>query len=124
MTKPRYSLLTEWISEAELLEKPLAERIRYVRMNLASPNPRARKPYINHDDFAALVGVVNRKTVSRWEKADTTPEPENAEAIAALTDYRSECFQPPEDAAELHQVRRELDRLNARVAAIEARARA
>lgn len=77
---------------------PLADRVKYVRKNLAPwiGGSSRRAIGMNQDEFATAVGAPDRHPVIRWEKG---AEPRDyAERIAALTPYPAEAFLRNEEA--------------------------
>lgn len=80
-----------WISHAELVQKPLAQRIRYVRSNL-SLHPGG--PELTQPEFAAAAGGVasGHHGVVRWEKHGQQPREETRKALAEITPYPPEVF--------------------------------
>lgn len=120
--------LRAWIPLADLMLKPLPERVKYVRENLATSRERSSNPYLSHDDFAQVVGAGQRSSAIRWEKprAENGSAPRRyAQAIAALTPYPKEAFGAPGEAelvqetlglrlrsleAEIHWLRSQLTR--------------
>lgn len=82
-----YRVLTPWVPLEELLLKPLASRVAYVRMNLAPVQPAAgrRTAHLTLDEFAEATGAKNRHRPIGWESGQTPRD--YAEAIAALTPY-------------------------------------
>lgn len=87
------------------------ERIKYVRTNLASPRPNARRGYMTHDDFAEAVGAPGREGVIAWEKGRTPRD--YAEKIAVLTPYPAAAFGAPGEAELVRET------LGIRLAAVE-----
>lgn len=63
---------------------PLAQRIRFVRMNLATQR-RGRLAHMSLDEFAEAVGAKDRHRPMAWEKGQTPRD--YARRIAALTPY-------------------------------------
>jgi len=71
------------------MDRPLSERIHFVRTNLKRKTKGGRIAYLSVDEFAEAVGAKSRHRVIGWEKRGETPR-DYANSIAALTPY------PPE----------------------------
>lgn len=79
-----------------LMGMSIGDRVKYVRTNLATDRPRARREYLTHDEFAQAVGAPERQSVIRWEKGSTPKR--YAERIAMLTPYPPAAFGAPGEA--------------------------
>lgn len=81
-----------WIPYAELLEKPLPDRMRYVRGNITTEEGG---PELTQPEFVAAVGgglKSGHHAVVRWEKHGQQPRIETREALARITPYPADAF--------------------------------
>ena len=89
-----------WIRYADLLERKLGARVKYVRDNLVAGhngNRPRRVKGLTQDEFAHAIGAKDRHAVIPWEAHNREPR-DYAERIAALTPYPAEAFLRTEDA--------------------------
>lgn len=81
-----------WIPLEDLLQKPIPERVKYVRENIRPDNERRFLKGLTQDEFAGLIGLQSgRQGVIRWESDGNAPR-DFAAAIAKLTPYPPTAF--------------------------------
>jgi len=92
-----YEVLRPWIPEDELKQKPLGERIQYVRENLKGKNGQP----MTQPEFAKAVGLKGEShhSVMHWESENHEPKRPHAETISALAGnhYASDLFRRSPD---------------------------